>query len=496
MTDVARGYIGRGVLMRRRSASFEAGRSFTVTVATGASVPNNSIDTAQDVTAGLAKTSRAFACPGLFRIVAARDGGICRIKLARGRLTSAQARDIATIAARFATGAIEVTNRANLQIRGITPGTETEVIAALRAADLGAANAGADDIRNVMVSPLAGEDPEQMADVSGLADQILQRLQDAPRYHALSPKFGIQIDGGEAVAMLNHPNDIWLSAVDQECYAFGFAGCPPQDDQDQAIGFVAATQASDLVFACLELFLRFNGRRNGAGHEITRLRHLLADMSASEILAQIAFPVSTPGEVRTWRRRPVSAFAPLGILSQRDGNAAAIGAMPPLGRLAPETLTHLADLADRFTGSEIRCTPWQSVLLPHVARADSNTLLSAIDRLGLLVRSDKPLARFITCAGNAGCASGHTDTKSDAAKLANRLEELGTAMFHIHVTGCSKSCAAPRPAQATLVGISPGQYDVFWRDPSAATKFGALIGANQSVEEASRLLARRHSEQR
>ncbi|MEG1043019.1 MAG: precorrin-3B synthase, partial [Pseudomonas sp.] len=62
---------------------------------------------------------RPSACPGLWRIVQALDGGISRIKLDGGRLSAAQARAVAEAAERYAGGVIEVTNRSNLQIRGI-----------------------------------------------------------------------------------------------------------------------------------------------------------------------------------------------------------------------------------------------------------------------------------------------------------------------------------------------------------------------------------------
>ena len=77
---------------------------------------------------------RAAACPGLFRIVPARDGGICRIKLPLGRLTASQARRIADVATRFGSGVVEATNRANLQIRGIAPTHDAAVTETRKAA--------------------------------------------------------------------------------------------------------------------------------------------------------------------------------------------------------------------------------------------------------------------------------------------------------------------------------------------------------------------------
>jgi precorrin-3B synthase len=469
---------------------------FTATAETGATVSESATKIADGVQAGQTKGGRAFACPGLFRIVPALDGGICRIKLPLGRLVSQQARAIADIAGRFAAGAIEATNRANVQIRGIRPGTESDVIDALRAADLGAANAGADDVRNVMVSPLAGDDPDQVVDVSGIADRVLQRLQAEPRYHALSPKFGIQIDGGEAIAMLDHPNDIWLSAVDAKTFAFGFAGCPARDDRDHTAGFVHAGDAEELIFACLDFFLSFNGTHNNAGLEFTRFRHLLVEVSTTEIFARIGLPIRRDAVTASWRRTSPAVFAHLGFRPQADANLVAIGALPPLGRIDPVTLRNLADLADDVSRSEIRFTPWQSILLPNIGTTKCEAVIHALNALGFITQADKPLASLITCAGSTGCASALADTKADAMALSRQLGTVGTGVFGIHLSGCSKSCAAPRPAQATLVGKSPGRYDIFWRDSETTNKFGTLIGADLKIEQAGQLLSRRNSKQR
>ncbi|KPW10352.1 hypothetical protein ALO91_05465, partial [Pseudomonas syringae pv. aceris] len=89
------------------------------------------------------------------RIVPALDGGICRIKLAGGVISSVQAMAVAEAARTYAQGIIEATNRANLQIRGI--GADHDgLIGALMAAGLGPANPASDDVRNLMLSPTAG----------------------------------------------------------------------------------------------------------------------------------------------------------------------------------------------------------------------------------------------------------------------------------------------------------------------------------------------------
>ncbi|MEG2798149.1 MAG: precorrin-3B synthase, partial [Pseudomonas sp.] len=101
---------------------------------------------------------RPSACPGLWRIVSALDGGICRIKLPGGLLLADQADAVAAAAERFAGGVIEATNRGNLQVRGIGD-DHAGLIESLLAAGLGPRNAASDDVRNLMLSPLAGHDP-------------------------------------------------------------------------------------------------------------------------------------------------------------------------------------------------------------------------------------------------------------------------------------------------------------------------------------------------
>ena len=223
---------------------------------------------------------RPSACPGLWRIVSARDGGICRIKLPGGLLLADQADAVAGAAERFAAGVIEATNRGNLQIRGIGA-DHSGLIDSLLAAGLGPRDAASDDVRNLMLSPLAGHDPAMVLDVRPLGEQILSLLQGTPRFHQLSAKFAVQLDGGEGLAMLEHPHDLWLSAMrlDQRTWlAFGLAGCP---GDGQVLGAVPLEQGLALVRAVLERFLDL------ANPDQARMRQLLAGYPVARFLSLI-----------------------------------------------------------------------------------------------------------------------------------------------------------------------------------------------------------------
>ncbi|MBB4865981.1 precorrin-3B synthase [Pseudomonas nitritireducens] len=431
---------------------------------------------------------RPHACPGLLRIVASRDGGICRIKLPLGQLDASAARAIAQAAERHADGVLEATNRANLQIRGVHAGAENALSRELLAAGLGPHELAADDVRNLLVCPALGLDAHSTFDASPLARQLLDLLERTPRFHGLSPKFGIQLDAGEALAMLEHPNDLWLSAMSDDAaplFAFGLAGCPPQRNTDRpALAAVSAEQVPLLVEALLHLFLDL------AGDGQTRMRHLremLGDEALLERLQQrLPSPLQLGHAVDNWQRPAPQAFGHLGIQPQRQPERAMVGAGFVLGRLDSATLFGLADLAERFSGGQLRLTPWQSLILPDVAQADSAIALGALANLGLLIDAAQPLARLVACSGSSGCARGLADTKADALRLAGRLRHAAPA--GVHLCGCPRSCAAAHVAPYTLLAVADGRYDLFRRADGVAG-FGQPLARNLSLDAAGELLA-------
>lgn len=419
---------------------------------------------------------RPSACPGLLRIVQALDGGICRIKLNGGSISADQADVVADVAEQFG-GAIEATNRANLQIRGIGE-QSAALIEGLLAAGLGPRTAAADDVRNLMLSPAAGIDRQMHFDTRGLAGQILDTLQSHPRFHELSAKFAVQLDGGEALAMLEHPHDLWLSAFEcdgETLLAFGLAGCPT----DRAVGAVALEHGHALVVAVLELFLEL------ARPEQTRMRHLLDELPLSAFIGQLStrLPIKP---ISHWQRAAVADDLHIGAHPQNTSGRVYIGAVPALGRLDPVMLRGAAQLARQFGNGSLRFTPWQSLLLPDVNAGDAVQVLEGFQRLNLLTRAGEPLARLIACTGSNGCGKGLADTKQDARLLATLLP----AALNIHLSGCSRSCAAAHCAPVTLLAVNPGLYDLYFRD-ATLPGFGALHARNLTIEAVATLLATR-----
>ncbi|WP_241024040.1 precorrin-3B synthase [Paraburkholderia sp. Ac-20340] len=442
--------------------------------------------------------ARRSACPGLVRVVATHDGGLCRVRLPGGLLTAAQAEAIAQAALAHASGTLELTNRANLQVRGIRAGSEAALSEALVAGGLGpSASASADlctadELRNLMLAPLAGLDPAALLDTTTLAAPIVAMLQNEPRFAALSPKFALLIDGGEALAALDHPHDIWLAATAHEGgarFMFGLAGCPG----DGAFGSIAAAQATPLIRALLHAFLDL------AGPGQLRMREVVAAHGLQAVLKQALRHASIDIANETasgWQRSKVDTGLRLGAhrLNDRTGY---VGCQPPLARLDAATLRGLAALAQTHGDGTLRITPWQGAILPHVANDAMPAVIAALHALGLITDAAHPLARTIACTGSTGCAKSRADTKADALLLAAHLPPK----IHVHLSGCERSCAAAHRAPFTLLAVAPGAYDVYEDiDESVAQNssenieerdaapFGRRVARHLTIEAAAQLL--------
>ncbi|MFX1674865.1 precorrin-3B synthase [Paraburkholderia sp. A2WS-5] len=453
------------------------------------------------------------------RIVAARDGGLCRVKLPGGVLHAAQALAIADAAGAHASGIVELTNRANLQLRGVKSGHEAELSRRLRDAGLGphvpcaltlpplqaASQAAsqataADDVRNLLLSPSAGIDEHALCDTQPLAREILLLLQSEPRLAALSPKFCVLLDGGERLAALDHPHDLWFAAMeakadDNPWFAIGLAGQPPAWQDSAANPALAAVRARDLptmIMALLHTFL------DVAAPDENRMRDLLRRLSGADLVtraaARAAIELRCDSTVCAWRRAPADPGRRFGAWRQRDARLSHVGGQPPLGRIDTQGLRALSRLAQDHGNGTFRLTPWQSVLIPDVPAPAIEDAKQRLASPGFLLDARAPLARLIACAGSTGCAKGLADTKRDALDLAQRLPD-GVAA---HLSGCPRSCAAAHCAPYTLLAVEPGRYDLYRQEPSpacvplatsdAAGRFGVRIGTNLTIEAAARLL--------
>jgi ferredoxin-nitrite reductase len=408
-------------------------------------------------------------CPDIYHPAVARDGLLTRLRIPGGVLNVAQLVAIEQLLTATGLDYIQVTNRANLQLRALTEDLDKEVLTALTDCGLAAHDIAVDGIRNIMLSPTAGIDARELIDVRPLANDWHQYLTDHPELGILSTKFSVGFDGGGSVGIIDRPNDITLLAVSDREFdlylGIGERGSAPVpvrvrlgvDECISMLGAIAQTYRQGI-----ELFGRDTKRK-------LRLRDVIDrwDLTGFSEIVQREFAGSSHFIFKNLHRERDLARADenyhLGIHQQPQPDRYYLGIVLPLGRWNREQVKGLGKIAARYGSGAIRLTPWQNIILPDIQVDDLERVQGLITALGLIHTANHPSSLLRACAGSTGCQFGATDTQRDAIDLSNylaanfNLDRLGGALrvrpLNIHFSGCDKSCAQHDRADITLWGV-------------------------------------------
>jgi len=335
-------------------------------------------------------------CPDLYTPMAAGDGFLVRVKPEVAGVSAAQLRMLADAVRAYGSGRVEITNRGNFQVRGLSDETVPEFAKAMLAAGLASADPAVERRRNILVHvPVA---PEMLRVTQGLeawvkADESLA---------ALPGKFGFAVGGmGADINVL--PGGVVLPG--------GYA---------TAVEPVAAVQA--LTWAFLHL----------AGADVTRMEALVAAVGAEAVFAEAGLPmqlVQMPGAVP--QVGPMASGFGLGV---------------GFGQLDAAMLRHAAGLSEQFGDGWLRTTSARSLV---VMGTGENTGAIAIEAqaVGFITAPDDVRLRIVACAGLPACPQGLMDARALATRLAPHWAGSGV----LHVSACAKGCAVPGGAAVTLV---------------------------------------------
>ncbi|MBX5471205.1 MAG: hypothetical protein IRZ23_01955 [Acetobacteraceae bacterium] len=338
--------------------------------------------------------------PNLFAPMAAGDGWLVRIKPPGGQISAAAARAVAEAAGSFGNGFLQITQRANLQLRGLKRPEDAAPLAA-RMQSLGLASPSPEQerLRNILVSPLSGDDPAVAGEPLAVAAALAARMAEIPELSRLPPKFGFLVDGGGILPLSGVRADVRIVLGAEG----GTLRCRVSAQGETILCEIAEAPAAALAFAA-----RYATERPEQGGK-------------------------TAGE---WIR-PHQA---VGFLAYAGTDKGAFGLAPAFGVLTAEMLAQAADLACRFADGTLRLSPWRSILLGGVRAAEQAALAEAAADFGFLVDpSDRRLA-VIACIGAPFCAQARMPTLAEAAHLAASLPP-GAGL--VHLSGCPKGCAAP-----------------------------------------------------
>ncbi len=432
-------------------------------------------------------------CPGLTRPMPTGDGLLARIHPPLGVLTLAQARAVAEGARRYGNGHLDLTARANLQIRGVTEATTAPLAALLDAAGLGDTRRDGGPQRLTLTSPLAE------GSVSALATAIEAVGCGLPGLPAKTlVAVGMAMDEADVSVLPLPGGQVAIVAGLKDGRAVQECGSTDTPSAVEALlrAFAATGQrrmrdvsADILPFPHCERSEAIQG--SGSSQSVAKTSALSRSRPHPEVPALAALEGGLPTAPRSLEpsfeaadaapqdegvngrksaRRPdnqnaapLDRFALLattgvqpspGLSTHEDRPVLALDA--PFGRCTVAAFERLIGVADETGASEIRLSPSRGVvLLPRHPERIRLADLAA----DFIVAADDPRRAVAACTGAPACASGSTPTLLDAARIAKMFRPLAERGLSAHVSGCAKGCAKPGPADLTLVGRE-GEYAI------------------------------------
>ncbi len=288
--------------------------------------------------------TRRDLCPGLLRPWIADDGALVRVRVPGGIVPTAALCALVEVARAHGDGAVHLTSRANLQVRGLEHdgGRLPETVVADVIATGLVPSTSHELVRNILASPLTGRSGGR-ADLHPVVAGLDARLRAEPRLTALTGRFLFVLDDGRG-DLVSRDLDLGLVALDSDTAQLraGTSAWGPVIRLDEA---AAALTGLAVRFAGLA------GDRPDSPWHVDELPGAGAALLGTVLDRAERTRVSTPPPA-------------LGRIVQDDGRVTAHLAAPG-GRVDAPLLEEIRALG----AGEIVVTPYRTLLVPDLENA-------------------------------------------------------------------------------------------------------------------------------
>jgi sulfite reductase (NADPH) hemoprotein beta-component len=447
-----------------------------------------------------------------------RYAPMLRISIPYGLLSSWQLRKLADIARRYDRGYGHFTTRQNLQLNWPRLEQVPDILAELATVQLHAIQACGNDLRNITADPFAGVAPDEVVDPFVWCELIRQWGALHPEFNYLPRKFKIAVNGAQADRAAVAFHDVGLYALRDQQGEVGFRVLVGGGlGRSPVIGFVLREflpwrhlltyleaifriynrygRRDNLWKARIKILVRSLGQekfRDTVEAEWAHLKDGPSTLIAEEIErieSRFTGPVrdataalhdvpeetwSVPG-FKAWARRNVHAhkvpgYAAVTLSLKRTG-------VPP-GDMTSEQMEAVADLADRYSGGELRVTHEQNLVLADVRRAQLGEVWQAARALGLATPNIGLLTDLISCPGGDFCALANAKSLPVAEAIQRRFEDLDYLFeigeIDLNISGCINACGHHHIGHIGILGV----------DKNGEEWYQVEIGGNQGKTRA------------
>ena len=357
-------------------------------------------------------------CPTTRQPMMSGDGLLVRVKPAFGRLDAQALTCLADLSDQFGNGVLNLTSRANLQIRGVSEQAYPALLSSLQTAGLAGANLRANQL-NLTLAPFTGQNSLgwRCADYLYAAADVLPEL---------PAKFGFSVDCGEKRYLTKASADLFIEAASGG-----------------------------------EVLLRCAGSTDGLVTDEDNLLTSVRTILDWYLGLQAGAPDTSPVRMRKLLEAHDPPYGATGHMPHAPEHQLAVGPAAgtyiiaaPYSQLTAKDLRQLA-----AANSSVQITTGRMMIVETLPGPDSDLITTP---------EDKRLS-VAACPGAPHCPSASVRTRD----LADSLVRVGawSGGKTLHISGCAKGCAAPEASDICIVGRD-GQFDIVekgcaWQAPSS-----------------------------
>jgi len=459
-----------------------------------------------------------------------------RVAIPYGTLSSRQMRKLAHIARRYDRGYGHFTTRQNIQYNWPALEDVPDILAELAEVEMHAIQTSGNCIRNVTADQFSGVAADEIEDPRIYAEIIRQWSSLHPEFSFLPRKFKIAVTGAaeDRAAVAFH--DIGLRIVRDgngegdgevgfEVIVGGGQGRTPMIGKT-----IRPFLPKEHLLSYLEAILRvYNllGRRDNLFK--ARIKILVHEVGAAaftgmveeeweqlkggpvelpkgeleRILAYFAppayerLPAVTPAfEAKKFEDRAFARWAEVNLFPHKQPGYAVVNLSlkpegEPPGDATAAQMDAIADLADRYSLSEIRVTHEQNLVLPYVRQADLHALWQELVPLGLATANIGRVTDIIACPGLDYCSLANARSIPVAQQITRRFNDLTRIHdideLKIKISGCINACGHHHVGHIGILGVDK-KGEEFYQitlggDATQTAAIGAIIGPAFSAAE-------------
>lgn len=450
-----------------------------------------------------------------------RHAPMLRVAIPYGTLSSQQLHKLATISRNYDKGYGHVSTRQNMQFNWPALEQVPDILAELASVQMHAVQTSGNCIRNTTSDHFAGVTLQEVEDPRPYCEIIRQWSTFHPEFSFLPRKFKIAVSAAkdnDRAAVLLHDIGLYLvnknNAIGFEVYAGGGLGRTPVV-APLIKDFLEKEHLLSYLEAILRVYNKLGRRDNKYKARIKILVRAMGVEAFSELVEkewqllkakELTIPQSEFERISSYFKDPAYQTLennPQVLLDTLNTKASfkrwygqnvfahkipgyaivmlsikQTGVAP--GDMSDQQMDAVADLAERYSFSELRTTHDQNMVLPYVEQQKLPELWEKIKILGFANPTIGLLNDMICCPGGDFCSLANAKSIPIAEQIQRRFEDLDylhdLGNLDLNISGCMNACGHHHIGHIGILGVDKKGSEFYQVSIGGSSDKNAAIG--------------------